>query len=247
VNFVKRTSETETERETKMSNEVARREVSDVSPWKEFASESQANAIAGDLLRFSKGKFIAGEEKRVVPMGTPFVANMPELWTGWQRWWNGNIVEHRISRVIDRQPRILRDELGHTDETLWEIGPDGNPTDPWQPTQRLVMREAKGKRLVTFATSSWGGRTCLGKLCQDYDADRNEHPGAMPVVQLGLFMHRHKQFGEIAQPRLDIVGWTNWDGSEAAGPRAIAADVDDPRTMVNEVNPPPHDGEGIEW
>jgi hypothetical protein len=213
-----------------MTTEITTRN-NEPSPWKAFAAESTSSAIAGELLRFTKGRFVCGEEKRTVPVGTEFVVNMTELWTGWQRWFNGNLVEHRISRVIDREPRILRDELGHMDESAWETGPDGQPKDPWSQVQRLVMREANGKRrLVTFTTSSWGGRVALGKLCQDFDAERDEHPGgAYPVVQLGVFLQRHKQFGEIPQPRFDVVGWQMWDGGEA--PR-IKVDPDDPRTLV---------------
>jgi hypothetical protein len=217
-----------------MTTDIAIRNDSEPSPFKAFADETTANALAGDLLRFAKGNFVCGEEKKRVQLGTQFVANMDELWHGWQRWFNGKIVDHKISRVIDCAPRILRDELGNLDESLWETGPSGEVMDPWQQVQRLVMREANGKRLVTFSTSSWGGRVALGKLAADYDAERDDYPGAYPIVQLGVFMQRHKQYGEIPQPRFDIVGWTEGFSDGAAPAPRIKPDPDDPRTLIGQ-------------
>jgi hypothetical protein len=72
----------------------------------------------------------------------------------------------------------------------------------------------------------------LSKLCIDYDQDRGEQaPAACPVVQLGVFLQKHKQFGEIPQPRFDIVGRAMWDGGEVRASR-IKADPDDPRTLI---------------
>ena len=55
---------------------------------------------------------------------------MEEIWTGWVRWFDGKIVDRRLWRLIDFPPRILREELGDTDKSLWETDGKGNPRDP---------------------------------------------------------------------------------------------------------------------
>jgi hypothetical protein len=132
-----------------MSNEVTIvNGQTQISPWGAFANETQASAIAGDIFKFAKGEWYRGEEKKSVPPGTKFLCNMAELWTGWVRWFDSRPVEHRIARLIDFPPKLLREDLGHTDKSLWETDPSGNPKDPWSPTDRLVMRDVEGELLV---------------------------------------------------------------------------------------------------
>jgi hypothetical protein len=69
-------------------NELAPPGVGD--PFTEYADAIAPQYIIGDLLRFSKGDYYAGQNNTLVPMGTVFTVNVDELRAGWVRWWDGN-------------------------------------------------------------------------------------------------------------------------------------------------------------
>jgi hypothetical protein len=215
-----------------MTQEIAIRNETQVDPYQAFADDTLAAAIAGDLLTFVKGNWRRGEEKATVPPEARFLCNMEEIWTGWVRWDNKKPVEHRITRLIDRQPKLTRGELGHTDESVWETDPQGNPRDPWAETDRMVMREAgKSEELLTFSTSSVGGHYALAKLCDAYARARLNHEGQWPVVMLVSETYVHDVYGEISKPLFKVTEWASWDGS---APKEVLpyATPDDPRTQV---------------
>ena len=166
-------------------NELVKIDKQQASPWQTFANDTLASAIAGDLLLYRKGEWSRGEDDRPVPLGTRLLVNRVEIWEGWVRWWDGNPAEFRISRLIDNAPKLAREDLGLTDETLWPANSDGKSRDPWQPVYRIVMRDQEGV-LLTFSTSSWGGRKAVAKLCRDYDRNAAKHRcGEFPCVELG--------------------------------------------------------------
>ena len=183
-----------------------------------YAAETQASAIAGDLLAFRKGVWQRGEGKETVDTGVTFVANMAEIWRGWIRWRDGTPADHRLVRVGEQAAD--RNDLGHFDEAKWEIGNDGNPRDPWSMTDRIVLRESGDEELslLTFSTGSYGGRQALGKLCKLYAQRAAEHADAYPVVQLSSGTWKHKTYGDIPRPVFDVVGWEQWDAKESRPP-----------------------------
>ena len=214
-----------------MTNEIAvRNGQTEVSPWRAYADETQASAIAGDILKFVKGRWYRGEEKKLVEPDLRLLCNMHEIWSGWVRWFKGKPVEHRIRRLIDNPPKLSRNDLGHLDEKLWETDPSGNPKDPWAMTDRLVMKDIDTDDLLTFSTSSWGGRKALGKLCRAFDRDHRGDSTVFPVVQLGVVTRQHDTYGPIDEPSFEIVGWRRWDDN---GP-SVEVTSDDPRTQIRD-------------
>jgi len=149
---------------------------------------------------------------------------MEEVWTGWVRWFDGKAVEHRIGRLIDFPPRLTREDLGHTDKTLWETDNNGHPRDPWAPSDRMVMRSAGDEAdLLTFSTSSIGGRHALSKLCQQFDRHYANQDGMWPEVKLLSENYVHDQYGKIWKPKFQIVSWAYWDATKAP---------EDPKTLT---------------
>jgi hypothetical protein len=197
-------------------NELAKIERYEVSPWQSYADDVLASAIAGDMLKFVKGDWLRGEGDAEVPSDAMFVANMDEVWTGWVRWFDGNPAEHRISRLIDRQPKLMREDLGYLDKATWETNPDGTLRDPWAPTDRLVMKDDCTDELVTFVTGSYGGRWALAKLLRTYDRERTRQQGRFPVLTLGVDKTwKHDKFGTIPRPLFNVIGWRFWDRDAA--------------------------------
>ena len=209
-----------------MTNALALKDDYPLSPWSARANETEGAVFEGDLLKFKKGKWYRGEGAEPVANGTRALCNMTAFWTGWIRWFNMKPVEHRGGCLIDFPERLTREDLGHTDRSLWETDTNGNPKDPWSMTDMLVMRETESGDLLTFSTSSQGGRGALGKLCRVFDRNYRKHVEEFPIVELTSETYEHDIYGEISKPAFKVVGWAKW------GPDGIEATVDDPRTLV---------------
>ena len=185
----------------------------DVSGLALFGAEAEQIMTAGKLLLFKKGKFyIAGAEFN--PGSRSFLANPVDgATTGWTKWQDGKPVDHRFVRVIDYAQRISREELGDLDRNAWPTNDRGEPADPWQPSDRLVIRTVDScEQLLTFTTSSRGGRTALanlmGKVAKSvHYLDESKYP----VIQLVSSSYEHDSYGTVHVPEFHIVGWDHWN------------------------------------
>jgi hypothetical protein len=122
-------------------NELAPLELSD--PFIEYADAIAPQFIVGDLLEFSKGDYLAGQNNTLVPMGTVFTVNMDELMAGWVRWWDGKPTDHVMVRVANRA--VPNKPPGDDDETKWETDASGEPRNPWALTNYVPMMNEKGE------------------------------------------------------------------------------------------------------
>jgi hypothetical protein len=168
--------------------------------------------IVGELLKFSKGDWLAGQENREIADMTKLVAVMDSLVVGWQRWENQRPVAYRMGLLVENFIPPPRDELGDTDEALWESDDAGDARDPWQPTNYLQLVDPKNPDAVfTFTTSSKGGLGAIAKLCREYGrtCEKEHREGQYPIVMFstGSYAHRDRALGRIKVPQLTIVGW----------------------------------------
>lgn len=76
------------------------------------------------------------------------------------------------------------------------------------------MRDLATGELVTWSSTSWGGRIAIGELLDQWAAECRQHPGLMPVVLLTSY-ERPTDYGPTPTPRLKIIDW------EAFGPDAL--------------------------
>jgi hypothetical protein len=99
---------------------------------------------------------------------------------------------------------------------MWETDNDGNPRDPWQFTNHLVLANPDDGQIYTFVTSSKGGLNALGVLCKQYGQAMRQRPNEWPIVELGMgsYAHRDKSRGRIKHPTFKIVGWAPKDGND---------------------------------
>lgn len=211
-------------------NEITKVEQHQISPYRHYADEHLASAIAGDLLRFVKGEFQRGPDKQPVDVNLLLLCNMKEVWTGWVRYFGGQVVETLIGRLIDFHEPQRREELGHLDKNLWETDASGTPLDPWSPTDRMIMREMGSLKLLTFSTSSAGGRKALARLCQEFDNAYEKHDGLWPVVLLDSYTYDHPNYGPIWNPRFTIADWAPWEGGTGNGNAAEPGAIEAPST-----------------
>jgi len=179
-----------------------------VSPWREAANE-EIGASFGILLKFVKGDWLVGEEQEEVAPTTSFVVNLHEYWRGWIKWIDQQPAGHVIGRVVDRFRVPTREELGDLDQTRWEADGNGVKRDPWQRVVYLVMRD--GDNVVTFTSTSDGGRKAVASLADRYDRLRHKHKAQMPVVALQSEAYQHRDYGKVLKPKFLVVGWDYWD------------------------------------
>jgi hypothetical protein len=188
------------------------------NPWLAYGEVASAHAIVGDLLKFSKGDFVAGQDAREIPLGTELVANMDSLEIGYIKWSDNRPVDRRMGLVVDGFKPVRRSELDDNNRELWDVDDDGKPRDPWQFSNNLIMADATTGDLYTFSTSSKGGLNAIGELCKAYGQMMRQRPDEWPVVTLGVgsYAHSNKSYGRIKFPIFEIVAWAPKDGSEPA-------------------------------
>jgi hypothetical protein len=177
-------------------------------------SAGTTSYIVGDLLKFSKGDWLTGKDNRELADGTKLVAVMDTLAVGWQRWENQRPVEHRMGLLVDGFVPPPREELGDTDEGLWDRDDNNEARDPWQLTNYIQLVDPENKDAVyTFTTSSKGGLSAIAKLCREYGRAREkegrEEQLPLVVLSTGSYAHRDRSLGRIKFPVLTIIGWVN--------------------------------------
>lgn len=174
-----------------------------------YGDQVSQRSIVGKLLKFSKGDFLVGENNDEMEEGTELVANMDELMVGWIRWADNKPTDQIMGRVSEGYQPPRRNELGDDDKNQWEIDEQGQPRDPWQFSNYLIMKEKGGDELYTFTTSSRGGLNAIGELCKSYGKSMRQKPDDFPVVTLkvGSYQHSNRAYGRIKFPIFEVTDW----------------------------------------
>jgi hypothetical protein len=188
--------------------------------WHDAAAEGNERVLRGTLLRFHE-TWTRGKEASPVEKGTQLVAVGTA--SAWVRWAQGKPVEYRMK--ASGLPLPDREELGDSDPTQWELGPDKKtPRDPWQRTRFVYLVDPDTAEAFTFSTASWGGREAVINLADAIARVRSAHPNAtaMPIVALEAAPMLTK-FGKKSKPVFKIIGWKAagagvWDPPQLPGP-----------------------------
>jgi hypothetical protein len=170
--------------------------------------------IQGTLLRYDDKQWFAGKERTVIPNGSRYIAL--GIKKGWKRWENGKVVDF-VTEIDGHYPK--RHELGYTDESKWECGPDDEPADPLQNSREVLLMDPHTCTACTFCTASAGGRSAVDDLKNAVRNARRLRPGVVPLVSLEWQVMPTKH-GMKSKPYLKIVDWSV-PGAEVA---AIAHD-----------------------
>jgi hypothetical protein len=204
------------------------RPVNDDDGWNDAAAEMASNVIRGTLLKFADWKWTKGTEAIEVKEGTQLVA----LGTAaaWVKWKDAKPVEYRM-----RQSGTVladREELGDLDQASWEIGPDDAPRDPWANTRFVYLLDPISVEMLTYSTSSWGGRAAVSTLADQITRMRGlSHANAAPIVELGAAPMQTK-FGRKSKPIFKIIKWYGGAGGE---PKEITAAPSLKQEMSDEI------------
>ena len=110
------------------------------SYFEKYGQVASGRRFVGDLLKFGKdGVYAAGQENREIARGTQMVAYMDSLRVGWVCWEDGHPVDERMGLVGEGFVPPKRSELDRTDRSQWEEFDGGEPRDPWQFSNDLVL------------------------------------------------------------------------------------------------------------
>ena len=203
----------------------------------QYQKENIASGVAGELLLFKKGQWTRGSGKEEVPEGTIFRPHMHEFWHGWQKFEGGHVAGLNICRFYEGKP-CLRDALDANDPEQW----DDPARDPWQPNWRIVMQDEE-KNIVTFSTSSYGGKQAWEDLLNVYYKDR-EHEDMWPVVENRTEYFDTREYKRIPKPTFRVIYWQEpWaspSGTEtetkAIGTASKAAEAPEAANLTTELD-----------
>ena len=203
------------------------------NPFVQYGESAKQTSIVGELLKFSKGDWMCGQNNDLVEPGTEFVANLDEMLVGWIRWSEMRPTDHVMGKVSRNYQPPHRNELGDLDQSTWELDERGDPRDPWQFSNYLLLQgtDDDSEQLYTFTTSSKGGINALGDLCLKYGKMLRQKPDQYPVVKIGggSYLHPNKALGYIKYPTFEIVRWV---------PKKTFAPVDEIERTPDELNVP---------
>jgi hypothetical protein len=180
--------------------------------FEKYGRAATGRSIIGRLLRFNKfGEYRAGQDGEKIPYGTKLAVAMNTLSVGYLRWEDGRPAERIMGPICEGYVPPKRGTLGYTDKSKWDSFDDGQPNDPWQFTNEVVLANLENGELFTFSTASNGGLSAIGELCKKHGEHIRQHPDEVPIIELemGSYMHSNRAYGEIRVPILKRVGWVS--------------------------------------
>jgi hypothetical protein len=173
-----------------------------------YLDEADPQNMIGKLLKFSKGKFLLGQDAEVIPEGALYVVACDMALVGFVRWDDGKPVEHKLSCVTSGAPRFKREQLGHNDKDQWPPDAKGEARDPWQEAIYLPLMDHDGE-ICTFTTSSKSGVHSVNRLLRRYATHAARHPDQYPLVKLKkvFWVHKDRAIGKIFFPEFEPAGY----------------------------------------
>jgi hypothetical protein len=164
--------------------------------------ERSSNFIIGGMIKYNKGYILNKTEEPPLDITLLVVS----IVTCWVRWWDHAPTEHRVTHSGQLHP--CREDLPDQDQSLWQVGLDGEKlADPWKDSRYVHLINLQTGQDFTFVTDTYGGRMAVGELKSSIRNVRMAHPNAMPIIKFGNSTFKSRKFGEVARPVFIIVGW----------------------------------------
>jgi hypothetical protein len=179
--------------------------------------EGGKNPIQGTLFTFTDGNYYQSGSSTPMPKGIRLIA--VGYTKGWI-FWKGKRPIWSKSKLLESGKHLPeRNTLGDTDQSLWELNPDGKPKDPWRLTKYIYFIDPLTAEYWTFSSSSQGGAVAVGEVKDAIARVRTVHPNAVPEVEPVSAPWKTK-YGMKTRPKFVIKGWKG--GNDGT---ALAADA----------------------
>jgi energy-coupling factor transporter ATP-binding protein EcfA2 len=145
----------------------------------------------------------------------------------------GNVEEAVAStRALLTEYEQLSEKLGEViapvTDALGDTGPVPGGGKAWEFQLGMHLKGVSGKgeladMELVYRSSSVGGKRAIGGLALLVSQKLSEGDANMvPVVTLSSESYKHKQYGKIYTPVIDIVKWVPMPKAQAAAPKAEA-------------------------
>src|SRR6266568_7362555 len=83
--------------------------------------DMQAKSWIGELLKFVRGQYKAGQNETIVPIGTRMTVALDTLERGWEKWIDGVRQDSVTGFVCESYTPPERRELGDNERSTWPI------------------------------------------------------------------------------------------------------------------------------
>jgi hypothetical protein len=167
----------------------------------------------GERMRFTKaGEYETGQDKRVIPLRSWFIALMHEEHHGYVLWKDKHPVDETFVRVKDGPPPT-RESLGDNDRAMWEVDSSGKARDPWQFTYCLPILSLEGEEVLTFIAATKGSIQAVERLNKRHARFGPKHYPKLPIIEFERDSYPHRDFGKVWYPILSIVDWADLPGA----------------------------------
>jgi hypothetical protein len=175
------------------------------------------------------GRYKKTRDDEEVPVGTQMVCIYDQAQVGWIKFnGKGNPPDRHMGSLFDGFRAPKREELGDTDQALWERNLSGQPDDPWKSQILLPLQDVETGELFVFGTTSATGRKAVGNLLTHCQRMSQRDPENYPIVRLdtGGFQHRDERVGFVKTPAFPVIGKAPKSGA-AKIDTSVAADLND--------------------
>lgn len=181
----------------------------------ENTAQRMASAGTGDaeFIKLTKqGLWVYGAEEVDVEEGSKWAINPMSLRLGYVCWGDGEVIDEAMALITD--PPIVKSNLPvHAKPWNEQIGLD----------MVCLSGEDKGTH-VRYTATSLGGRKAFKDLINTVIGRAREGRAELvPVVTLEVESYKHKTYGKIFTPELQIVEWGNMDSLETVPAGAAPA------------------------
>jgi len=171
-------------------------------------ARSEKPSVGGmTLLRLVDGEWVFGPENTVVEEGSTWAINPASFQHGFVSWLDGSLVGEEM--VAIHLPRPAFASLPNTGAK-------------WQEQVSFVLAcidgEDKGTQ-VLYKTSSLGGRRAFGEIAQAIlNQMEKDESNIVPIVILETSSYRHKKYGKVHEPVMNLQQFASLDATEAPEP-----------------------------
>jgi hypothetical protein len=168
------------------------------------------------ILKMDKtGAWVYGKDQIEIQEGSKWAINPFSFVHGFIAWGDGEVLGERMAAMQDPLPEVGQVPAGARSWDL-QLGI----------SLKCISGDDKDMECV-FRTTSHGGKNALKELGTKIAAQADSfaddpNPAVVPIVTLDSDSYRHKQYGTIYTPKIDIKEWVTLAGPAATAP-AVAA------------------------
>ena len=168
---------------------------------------SREAAPSGAFLKMDKtGAWIFGVEEEEVSGTDQFIVNPEGFQHGYVAWGESEKLGEMIAPVTEALP---------------ETGPVPGGAKGWEFQLGGHFKQKNGDLDLVYRSSSVGGKRAIAGLASAVsDKLAAGDPKCVAVVTLSSDSYKHKQYGKIYTPVIEIVAWIAMPGENTSAPKA---------------------------